>query len=503
MAGLRLALVAAVAGVSLVAGAAAMSAALAGHANPGITTELQGGSVLAVSTSGLAWRDGIRAGQIVIGLDDSLSPGGWRLETWDGSQRHVTTSAPVDEALRNGWLFGIIGLGAGCLSVLFVLTSRPWAVAACCLAILASSHLLSLQGDPVVATSSLAAAMAIPALWLAGRLRGPLFLRGALVAAVVALLGWWTIARLGGLGGYPQFEAIRGTLAVAGTGAVLLEELAIRPGLQRDWTRPAMPRPVAAITVVALGGIVFVLTYVGAVSPMLISLVLLAGTLLTWTIRKVGGDRIQGALLSDLLDRVSIDASELERARIAGEIHDVPLQQLAGVIRRLDALPGAREANEALRDLARDLRLVAANQRPPTLDDLGLVAGLESLAGQMTTAQVPVRTRIADRTGIEASTRPPPTVEIAIFRIVQEAVSNAVRHSQPSETSIEGEIARDRIDLAVIDDGIGLQLDAERAAARRGRLGLQSMRRRARAIGAELSIVGSNDGTTVRLRWQR
>jgi signal transduction histidine kinase len=89
-----------------------------------------------------------------------------------------------------------------------------------------------------------------------------------------------------------------------------------------------------------------------------------------------------------------------------------------------------------------------------------------------------------------------------MYRIASEAVANAIRHSGGTEISIHAAVAPDKVELEVRDDGAGLPSEAARDAARRKRLGLASMRRRAEAIDAELSIDGSSHGTTIRAVWQ-
>jgi signal transduction histidine kinase len=137
------------------------------------------------------------------------------------------------------------------------------------------------------------------------------------------------------------------------------------------------------------------------------------------------------------------------------------------------------------------------------LDDLGLAAALSFLAEQSAGPNIEVVSSVVDSAGLELASRPPSAVELAIFRIAQEAVGNALQHAVASEVRIEGNIAPDHIDLSVVDNGVGLPPGVARIAGRRGRLGLASMRRRAQAIEADLSMSGSAAGTTVRCVWHR
>jgi signal transduction histidine kinase len=168
----------------------------------------------------------------------------------------------------------------------------------------------------------------------------------------------------------------------------------------------------------------------------------------------------------------------------------------------LEIRPGTEAESEDLRALAGHLRNVATELRPPVLDDLGLPAALDFLAEQATTAALPVTAEVVDDTGFGSDRRPPTEVELAMYRIASEAVGNAVRHSGGTRVDVRAAVAPDRVDLAVSDDGGGLSANAAREAGKQKRLGLASMRRRAEAIDAELSIESSDTGTAVRVAWQ-
>jgi signal transduction histidine kinase len=213
--------------------------------------------------------------------------------------------------------------------------------------------------------------------------------------------------------------------------------------------------------------------------------------------------RAERTLLADLRDHARLEATETERAHLARELHDVPLQELAGIIRRLELLPEARAETDQLRAVAAQLRGVATELRPPVLDDLGLAPALEFLAETASTDLVAVTAEVEDRTSLEPGGRPPAEVELAVFRIAQEAVANACRHAQAGNVRLRGEVSPGRVALVVTDDGRGLDEAEARAASRRGRLGLASIRRRAEAVDAEVDISGSPAGTRVAVRWAR
>jgi two-component system sensor histidine kinase DegS len=209
-------------------------------------------------------------------------------------------------------------------------------------------------------------------------------------------------------------------------------------------------------------------------------------------------DRI---FLGDLRERASIDAIEAERSRVARDLHDEPLQHLAGAIKRLEARPEHAEVTGMLRSVADQLRGVATELHPPVLDDLGLAPSIEFLAARGSDG-CQVTVAIAQENEYAASARPPAAVELAVFRIVQEAMTNAMKHAGCSELLIEGSVSATRIDLRITDDGSGLTGRELNRAMRDGRLGVASMRRRAEAIDAELRIDGRpGKGTTVSLAW--
>jgi len=92
-------------------------------------------------------------------------------------------------------------------------------------------------------------------------------------------------------------------------------------------------------------------------------------------------------------------------------------------------------------------------------------------------------------------------VELAAFRVVQEASANALAHSSGLNLRITGTISDDSIALDVRDDGRGFSPEHASAARRAGHFGLDSMRDRARAVGATTTVVSDPEGVTVSFRW--
>jgi len=325
--------------------------------------------------------------------------------------------------------------------------------------------------------------------------------RVGLTFAFLVYLAAWAVARLLGTDASEELEMVRGEIGFWGA-VVLFADRAVVPILRGESIGLMRPRLFDVAVIAAFAGVGLVLMNSLSVPPLVVGAMFLGVMAFLPSTRRRIGEPIEDALFGDVREAAAAEAAEAERARLARELHDVPLQELAAVIRRLEIKPGTEAESEDLRNLAGHLRNVATELRPPVLDDLGLPAALDYLAEEATSAAIPVTAEILDDTGFGPDRRPPADVELAMFRIASEAVGNAVRHSGGSRVRIQGSVAPDRIDLRVADDGAGLAPDVARDAARRKRMGLASMRRRAQAIDAELFIDGSAEGTQVKVAWQ-
>ncbi|HEX4897602.1 MAG TPA: ATP-binding protein [Candidatus Limnocylindrales bacterium] len=489
-----------VAVAALVAGGAATAVSLIGRIDAGVVISNDGDRVISVAPSGIGWRDGIRAGQAVIAFADSDAPGGWRLETEGDGQRYEVVAAAADKALREYVAFGIVATLLGGLAVVLLRGHRRWVSAAACCGLVAAVPLLEASGRVGISTLSMGAAALAPAIWIAWRPRLPIAASAALTGITMVVIAAWTVARLGALPTYWLLEDARAAVAFFGTGLVVIGSV-FMPLL---WERPATGnrQRIGEVLLVAVPaglaiGILAVTSQLAAIGILVVAILAVPA----W--RRWFAARAERTLLADVRDHARLEATETERAHLARELHDVPLQELAGIIRRLELLPEARAETDQLRAVAAQLRGVATKLRPPVLDDLGLAPALDFLAETASTDLVAVTAEVEDRTSLEPGGRPPAEVELAVFRIAQEAVANACRHAQASNVRLRGEVGPGRVALAVTDDGRGLDEAEARAASRRGRLGLASIRRRAEAIDAELDISGSAAGTSVAVRWAR
>jgi signal transduction histidine kinase len=211
----------------------------------------------------------------------------------------------------------------------------------------------------------------------------------------------------------------------------------------------------------------------------------------------------RAAVAVDLSERVARDAlrrivaaQELERQRLARELHDETGQALTSILLGLKQLEsaGSPESVAALRELVvatlQDVRRLAVELRPKVLDDFGLVPALERLTQGF-----------AEHTGIavdlEASSiteRLPKEVETAIYRIVQESLTNVVKHARAERVSVLLTRADGRIKAVIEDDGTGF----DPAAPDGGGVGLVGMRERIELLDGTLTVESSaTSGTTV------
>ncbi|MGE5589965.1 MAG: sensor histidine kinase [Bacillota bacterium] len=190
-----------------------------------------------------------------------------------------------------------------------------------------------------------------------------------------------------------------------------------------------------------------------------------------------------------------IKAQEEERRRVAREIHDGPAQLLANVVLRIDVcqrlvdqdLQRLRDELHQLKDLVRvslqDVRKVIFDLRPMALDDLGLVPALRSYlkAYQERSGILP------DLVVSGEERRFTQTFEVAIFRLVQEALNNVWKHAQAEHAWVVVEFADAGVRLVVKDDGVGFDLEQARSEGA-SRFGLISMRERAELLQGRIQI---------------
>ncbi|MFO7681298.1 MAG: ATP-binding cassette domain-containing protein [Chloroflexota bacterium] len=230
-------------------------------------------------------------------------------------------------------------------------------------------------------------------------------------------------------------------------------------------------------------------------------------------------DNINRQLLDQLSDQVSaLDSANLalqdaqrrlltereqERKRLARELHDETIQELLGLNYQLeeiaeDALGDPALAEEIedvrhnIRSLVESLRRICRNLRPPTIDSLGLGAALQSFTHTW-----------SERTGIETYLhldenlgRLPETIELSIFRIVQESLSNIWKHSSATIVTITLEhISPRMLRVSILDDGMGLAEEFDLARlSQNGHYGLLGISERVALLGGRLRLQNQPEG---------
>jgi signal transduction histidine kinase len=215
----------------------------------------------------------------------------------------------------------------------------------------------------------------------------------------------------------------------------------------------------------------------------------------------------RAAVAIDLSERVARDAlrrvvagQELERQRLARELHDETGQALTSILLGLKNLEEAKSDDDVrrsvleLRELVvstlHDVRRLAVELRPKALDDFGLVPALERLAetfAEQTSVDVHVEAALGD-------SRLPGEAETALYRIVQEALTNVVKHANARTVSVVLTRKGEAVVVVIEDDGRGFDPNADDVEG----LGLLGMRERIALVGGRLSVESAPDrGTTV------
>jgi signal transduction histidine kinase len=201
-------------------------------------------------------------------------------------------------------------------------------------------------------------------------------------------------------------------------------------------------------------------------------------------------------LRRQLLERV-IAAQEEERRRISRELHDSTSQSLTSLMVGLRSLDGicdnpqvhlqVKELRDVTEQVLDDVHTLAVQLRPSVLDDLGLAAALERLAQDWSRRyhiQVDVLVHIGEE-------RLPDSIETALYRIVQEALTNVARHAQARSVSVLVERRTQNVVAVIEDDGLGFDTGLIHGE---GHLGLAGIRERAELLDGSLTIE-SNPGS--------
>jgi signal transduction histidine kinase len=199
----------------------------------------------------------------------------------------------------------------------------------------------------------------------------------------------------------------------------------------------------------------------------------------------------------EVLGRV-IAAQEVERRRLARELHDETGQALTSILlglRRIEAAPGPEEERAALDELRRlvvstltDVRRLAVELHPKALDDFGLVPALERLVSTWR-AQTGLEVVVASQLGGELRGDP----AVALYRIVQEALVNVVKHARAHHVSVVLTRKNAHVLAVIEDDGRGFDPEADTDGS-----GIAHMRERAQLLGGRFLVESrAGAGTTL------
>lgn len=206
------------------------------------------------------------------------------------------------------------------------------------------------------------------------------------------------------------------------------------------------------------------------------------------------GEALEDAKLKQDFGLKIIGAQEEERKRLSREIHDGPAQMMANVMMRSDLIErvykeqGAKEAFTEVRNLKKmvrgalyEVRRIIYDLRPMALDDLGLVPTLKKYLQTIEEYHETTKISFAN---IGEDKRLPPKYEVALFRLVQESVQNALKHADATEIKVRLEIKNSMVTVIVRDDGKGFDVNERKAES----FGLIGMRERVEILDGKLAI---------------
>lgn len=200
----------------------------------------------------------------------------------------------------------------------------------------------------------------------------------------------------------------------------------------------------------------------------------------------------------------NINRYEQERLRLGHELHDSLLNEMGAMLMKHDPDVLPREFQESFGGLIMRLREIVTDLRPPMLT-YGLKYALDGLADNLSERTHDV-VEIVSEIQSDEDCRYPELVEHNVYRIAQEACENALKYSHANAIRIMGELSPGRIDIQVVDDGIGFKDDVSLLLdemVTNKHYGLANMHERAGLIGAEINIKSKPaEGTQIRVVWQ-
>ncbi|MFK2826351.1 histidine kinase [Bacillus sp. B190/17] len=223
------------------------------------------------------------------------------------------------------------------------------------------------------------------------------------------------------------------------------------------------------------------------------------------------GEALEDACLKQEFGLQIMEAQEEERKRLSREIHDGPAQMMANVLLRSDLIErlyrerGVEEAFKEIRSLKQmvrsalyEVRRIIYDLRPMALDDLGLVPTLKKylLTIEEHVQSLKKTTKIHFK-NMGSERRLPSKLEVALFRLIQESVQNALKHSEATEIAVKLEIKEHQVLVVIKDNGRGFDVREKKTSS----FGIMGMKERLELLEGDLSIHSKPDeGTLVVIR---
>jgi signal transduction histidine kinase len=204
------------------------------------------------------------------------------------------------------------------------------------------------------------------------------------------------------------------------------------------------------------------------------------------------------AQLQEMSSRV-LTAHEAERKRIARELHDDTGQVLTSILVRLrllelsssdpEVLSNVQELRELTAGALDSVRRLAVDLRPAALDDLGLGPALQAYVDRYSRTW-PIATTV-EVDGLKR--RLPADVELVLYRVVQEALTNVAKHSRASQVKVSLRRRRNEVTVSIEDNGVGFDADHP-ADSDTSHLGIFGMRERLTLVGGDVEVVSTKGG---------
>lgn len=190
-------------------------------------------------------------------------------------------------------------------------------------------------------------------------------------------------------------------------------------------------------------------------------------------------------------------AQEKERYKISRTLHDSICQLLYGIRLNLQSLSVYKEnsddfqgLNQLLDQAIEETRQISYELRPSILIDFGFIEGINEMASRLTTAGFSVRSRISSQ-----ANKLNPTVQLHVFRIIQELISNSIKHANARNAEINLRMNGKRAVLTIRDDGVGFRDDV--SVALRNGSGLRSIKNQLVLLNGTLEIDSTDTGATI------